>query len=139
MDTNKQGSPQTFKYFIQLLKLGKPSKWLFALALFLSLLETAAGLIVPLFTKILVDQIATAGIELKIVFLLLVVFIIQTVSGGFSFYLMTYIGETFVKNIRQKLWDHILDLPIPYFDQHQSGETMSRVTQDTNIIKALNH
>lgn len=43
MDTNKQGSPQTFKYFIQLLKLGKPSKWLFALALFLSLLETAAG------------------------------------------------------------------------------------------------
>src|SRR5699024_2457281 len=27
--------------------------------------------------------------------------------------------------------------PIPYFDQHQSGETMSRVTQDTNIIKAL--
>lgn len=137
MDTNKQGSPKTFKYFIQLLKLGKPSKWLFALALFLSLLETAAGLIVPLFTKILVDQIATAGIELKIVFLLLVVFIIQTVSGGFSFYLMTYIGETFVKNIRQKLWDHILDLPIPYFDQHQSGETMSRVTQDTNIIKAL--
>jgi ATP-binding cassette subfamily B protein AbcA/BmrA len=28
-------------------------------------------------------------------------------------------------------------LPIPFFDKHQSGETMSRITQDTNTLKML--
>lgn len=129
---NKSGSP-----FLQLIKIGKPSVWLLIIAFTLSLLETGASLIVPLFTKNLVDQVAKAGIEMSLIFLLLGAFIIQTISGGVSFYLMTYIGEQFVANIRKKLWNHILELPIPYFDKHQSGETMSRVTQDTNTIKML--
>ena len=50
---------------------------------------------------------------------------------------MTYIGEAIVASIRKRLWEQVLSLPIPFFDQHQSGETMSRVTQDTNIVKNL--
>ncbi|MED4460933.1 ABC transporter ATP-binding protein [Metabacillus fastidiosus] len=123
--------------FLSLIKLGKPSTLLIIIAIALSLFETIAGLLIPLFTRDIVDQISSAGIELSIIFLLLGVFIIQTVSGGFSYYLMTRIGETFVANIRERLWSKVLHLPIPYFDKHQSGETMSRVTQDTNTIKTL--
>ncbi|MGG3804187.1 ABC transporter ATP-binding protein [Metabacillus fastidiosus] len=123
--------------FLSLIKLGKPSTLLIIIAIALSLFETIAGLLIPLFTRDIVDQISSAGIELSIIFLLLGVFIIQTVSGGFSYYLMTRIGETFVANIREQLWSKVLHLPIPYFDKHQSGETMSRVTQDTNTIKTL--
>ncbi|MEC2075113.1 ABC transporter ATP-binding protein [Metabacillus fastidiosus] len=123
--------------FLSLIKLGKPSTLLIIIAIALSLFETIAGLLIPLFTRDIVDQISSAGIELSIIFLLLGVFIIQTVSGGFSYYLMTRIGETFVANIRERLWSRVLHLPIPYFDKHQSGETMSRVTQDTNTIKTL--
>lgn len=50
---------------------------------------------------------------------------------------MTYIGESIVASIRKRLWEQILFLPIPFFDKNQSGETMSRVTQDTNIVKNL--
>ncbi|GIN87175.1 multidrug ABC transporter permease [Heyndrickxia sporothermodurans] len=131
--TNKKSSSS----FLKLIKMGKPAVWVLAIAITLSLLETGASLVVPLFTKNLVDQVAKAGIEMSLIFLLLGAFIIQTISGGVSFYLMTYIGEQFVANIRKRLWDHILELPIPYFDKHQSGETMSRVTQDTNTIKML--
>ncbi|WP_313429892.1 ABC transporter ATP-binding protein [Siminovitchia terrae] len=123
--------------FIQLIKIGKPAIGVLGFAILLSLLETGASLIVPLFTKNLVDQVAKSGIEMSLILLLLGAFIIQTISGGVSFYLMSYIGEQFVSNIRKRLWDHILELPIPYFDKHQSGETMSRVTQDTNTVKVL--
>jgi len=49
--------------YFQLLKMGNPSKPLIAAALFLGLLETGAGLIVPLLTKNLIDQLSDGGID----------------------------------------------------------------------------
>lgn len=134
---NKEITSTNWKAFWQLLKEANPPKWIFILAIFLSLIETGAGLIVPLFTKALVDQLAASALEASLIILLAAAFIIQTVSSGFSFYFMTYIGEAIVASIRKRLWEQVLSLPIPFFDQHQSGETMSRVTQDTNIVKNL--
>ncbi|WP_057759990.1 ABC transporter ATP-binding protein [Cytobacillus praedii] len=134
---NKEITSANWRAFWQLLKEANPPKWIFILAIFLSLIETGAGLIVPLFTKSLVDQLAASALEASLIILLAAAFIIQTVSSGFSFYFMTYIGEAIVASIRKRLWEQVLSLPIPFFDQHQSGETMSRVTQDTNIVKNL--
>ncbi|WP_338782136.1 ABC transporter ATP-binding protein [Metabacillus sp. FJAT-52054] len=105
--------------------------------LFLSLLETGAGLIVPIFTKQLVDQAGAAALSTGMIFLLIGAFVLQSIGAGFSYYMLMYIGEVIVKGIREQLWGHILKLPVSYFDQHQSGETMSRITQDTNTIKTL--
>lgn len=137
METKNEINKGQFRQFLDLLKIGKPSKWVFLAAIILSLFETAAGLVVPLFTRNLIDVISTSGIEITMILLLIGAFIVQIISGGVSYYLMTYIGETFVSKIREKLWNQILGLPIPYFDRHQSGETMSRITQDTNTIKTL--
>lgn len=135
---NQTNSTSTnWKAFWQLLKEANPPKWIFILAIVLSLIETGAGLIVPLFTKNLVDQLAASTLETSLIILLASAFIIQTLASGFSFYFMTYIGESIVASIRKRLWEQILFLPIPFFDKHQSGETMSRVTQDTNIVKNL--
>lgn len=120
-----------------LLKGANVPKWIIIVALLLSILETAAGLVVPLFTANMVDQLATSRLELSLIALLGGAFIIQTIASGFSFYLMTYIGERMVASLRRKLWEHSIHLPIPFFDKHQSGETMSRITQDTNIVKTL--
>ncbi|MFO1442306.1 ABC transporter ATP-binding protein [Bacillus sp. Bva_UNVM-123] len=130
-------SSSNWKAFWQLLKDANPPKWIFILAIILSLIETGAGLIVPLFTRNLVDQLAASALETSLIILLAAAFIIQTISSGFSFYFMTYIGESIVASIRKRLWEHVLFLPIPFFDKNQSGETMSRVTQDTNIVKNL--
>ncbi len=134
-DRQQPGKP--FSSFLKLLRLGKPAKGIFAVGILFSLIEAASGLIVPLLTKQLVDVITASGWSLLPVLWLVAAFLLQTVSGGLSHYLMAYIGEGFVRNIREHLWDHILSLPIPYFDKHQSGETMSRITQDTNTVKAL--
>lgn len=125
------------KEFWSLMKGANPPKLIFFLAVFLGIVETGAGLVVPLFTRSLVDQLAQSALELSVILLLVLAFIAQTISSGFSYYLMTYIGEYIVASIRKRLWNHIIHLPIPYFDEHESGETMSRVSQDTTTVKTL--
>ncbi|RAK15096.1 ATP-binding cassette subfamily B protein AbcA/BmrA [Anoxybacillus vitaminiphilus] len=126
-----------WKTFWELIKSTNPPKWIFVTAITLSLIETGVGLIVPWFTKDLVDQIAASAIEPSIIILLAASFIVQTITSGFSYYFLTYIGEYVVAAIRKKLWNQVLLLPVPFFDKHQSGETMSRITQDTNTVKML--
>jgi len=123
--------------FFVLLKSEKLPIAMIVFVIGLSLLETGAALIVPLFTKGLVDQMSGNGIETGVIMLLLGAFIIQTVAGGFSYYFLMYIGENLVAGIRRKLWDHVLRLPVSFFDSNQSGETLSRITQDTNTIKTV--
>ncbi len=136
-EKSSQITKANWKTFWQLLKESNPPKLIFIIAITLSLFETGAGLIVPLFTKNLVDQLSVSSLETSVIILLAVAFIVQTISAGFSYYFMTYIGESIVASIRKRLWNQILFLPIPFFDKNQSGETMSRVTQDTNIVKNL--
>nr|WP_244532645.1 ABC transporter ATP-binding protein [Mesobacillus persicus] len=120
-----------------MIKDAKVPKWLLIIGITLSVIETAAGLIVPWFTKSLVDQLSVASLEPSVIAFLAVTFILQTAAGAFSYYFLAYMGEAVVASIRRKLWNQVLNLPIPYFDQHESGETMSRITQDTNIVKNL--
>ncbi|WP_339199959.1 ABC transporter ATP-binding protein [Aeribacillus pallidus] len=117
--------------------MANPPFWIFVAAIALSLLEAATGLVVPIFTRDLIDRFSTSSIETHLIFLLIAVFILQSTTSGFSYYLMSYIGEYIVAKIRSKLWNHVLYLPIPYFDRHESGELMSRITQDTYTVKSL--
>lgn len=133
----KKAEDRQLRAFLKLLKTHKPPLWLAALVLGLSIIETAAGLVVPIFTKQLVDAAGGAVFEPGMILLLVGAFLLQSVGGGFSYYMLMYIGEAIVKGIRSDLWEHVLKLPVSYFDRHQSGETMSRITQDTNTIKTL--
>ncbi|MEK3979950.1 ABC transporter ATP-binding protein [Psychrobacillus sp. FSL K6-2836] len=125
------------KGFFQLLKSLKWPVKITIIAIVLSLLSTVIGLIVPLVTKDLVDTLTTTAFNWKMIGVLLVVFLLQAISGGFSFYLLSYIGEFIVADLRKKLWSKVLHLPVPYYDQNESGETMSRITQDTTTLKSL--
>ncbi|MER2006985.1 MAG: ABC transporter ATP-binding protein [Psychrobacillus sp.] len=125
------------KNFFQLLKSLRWPVKIAVLAIILSLLSTVISLVVPLVTKTLVDSLTSTSFNWTLILLLLAVFILQAVFGGFSYYLLSYIGEFVVADLRNKLWSKVLHLPIPYYDRHESGETMSRITQDTSTLKSL--
>ncbi|TQR21508.1 ABC transporter ATP-binding protein [Psychrobacillus vulpis] len=125
------------KGFFQLLRSLRWPVKMTIIALVLSLLSTVIGLVVPLVTKDLVDTLTSTAFNWKMIMLLLVVFLLQAISGGFSFYLLSYIGEYIVADLRKKLWSKVLHLPVTYYDQNESGETMSRITQDTSTLKSL--
>lgn len=133
---NSHGQGQ-WQEFLRMLRSAVPGKGLFAAAIILSVLEAGGGLIVPLFTRDLIDQFAASGLDIGVIIWLIAAFFVQAAAGGFSYYFMTYIGEMFVRNVRSRLWNHILKLKVSYFDKHESGELISRVTQDTNTLKTL--
>lgn len=125
------------KRFLDLIDVKSLPKSLIGLVLALSLVSTLAGLVVPWFTKNIIDVMTVKALDLKTIVILLVAFVVQSVAAGFSTYMLAYLGEMVVSNLRKRLWHQTLLLPITYFDQNRSGETISRINNDTAVIKSL--
>ena len=48
---------------------------------------------------------------------------------------LAYIGQDFMHKTRCKIFSHMEDLPVRYFDQHQKGEIMTIYTNDVDTIR----
>jgi ATP-binding cassette subfamily B protein AbcA/BmrA len=130
-------SREHWRSFGRLLIGAHPPKLLLAVIFVLSLFETGAGLIVPWMTKDLVDVLSTSSLQKTTIFMLIGAFLLQAVSAGVSYYLLAYLGQRVVADLRTRLWDKMLALPVSYFDRNRTGETVSRITNDTFTIKEL--
>jgi len=52
-------------------------------------------------------------------------------------YMMNHVGENIIRLLRNRLYDHIQDLPLAFFHREKTGVLMSRITNDVNIVKAM--
>ncbi|MGG4221481.1 ABC transporter ATP-binding protein [Paenibacillus jamilae] len=123
--------------FIKLIVSAHPPKAILTIALILTLIQTIAGLIVPMMTKGLIDGLTFSSLNRMVIIGLIGAFVLQAVASAVSIYMLNYAGHKIVANLRKRLWHKILSLPIPYFDRNRSGDTMSRVTNDTSLIMNL--
>lgn len=114
-------------------KVDWPKKLVFT-AMTLSILGSLSGLLVPLFTGKLVDTFNAESLDLKMVWLFIGVFLVNAVLSGIGTYLLSKIGEKTIYSIREKLWKHLINLKMSFFDKNESGQLMSRITDDTNVI-----
>lgn len=121
----------------KLIREANPPRWMLVIAVVLGIIETAFGLAVPLLTMNVINSFADGGMSLLSLILVGFALLLQAAMSGVAFYMMTAIGGKVVAAIRERIWNHVLFLRLPYFDKHESGETMSRITQDTNVIKEL--
>ncbi|WP_089153375.1 ABC transporter ATP-binding protein [Paenibacillus rubinfantis] len=125
------------KAFFRLLRETKPPLPLFAVAIVLSLLSTLVSLVIPMFTKNLVDGFSLSSISGMQIVWIGAAFIGMSVASGLSIFLLNYTGQRMVASLRDRLWKKLLRLPVSYFDNHRTGESVSRMTNDTGIIKSL--
>src|SRR5690625_973152 len=137
METREKKEYVNWRKFIDLVKQTKPSLWMIAIAVTMSLITTAVGLLIPLFTRNLVDHFSMASLKTSTVLLLVIAFILQAIAGGLSIYLLNYVGQNVVSQLRKRLWKKFLLLPVPFYDKNRSGEMSSRMTNDTAIIRGL--
>ncbi len=121
----------------KLIRDTQPSKPLVAVAIAMSIIGTISGLIVPFFTKNLVDQLSTSALSSGVIALLIAAFVVQAIFSGLSMYLLLYIGETVVARLRERLMKKVLSLQVSYFDRNLVGDTTSRIVNDTGVIKDL--
>lgn len=118
-----------------LINRSQVAKGQLAFLFIISLVEVAAGLAVPLLTMKLINQISDAGFTIMSLLPVIAILIVQALLSAIAFYMMRRLGEKVVANLRTEVWEHMLHLRLSYYDAHESGETMSRITQDTNVVK----
>lgn len=125
------------KRFIGLIMETNPPKMMLSIAVILSVITTLVSLTIPLFTKNMVNGFSLGSLSTGQIVWMAAVFIAQVVSGGVSVYLLHYSGNKIVSSIRERLWSKLLRLPVPYYDNKSSGDTISRLTNDTALLKGL--
>lgn len=120
-----------------LLNLLKKIHWPKKVMLFgviLSILSSLLSLILPIFAKYLVDNFKANRIEKIDIAVFIIVFILSNVINGFSIYLLSKMSEEIIYSIKTKLWNHMINLKISFFDNTNVGDLMSSITEDTSVI-----
>ena len=125
------------KQFFSLMLSTNIPKTMLIIGLITSIITTLAGLVVPLLTKNLVDGFSVSTLSTPLLIAIGAAFIFQALISGLSLYLLTAVGQKIVASLREKMWLKLLRLPVPFFDKRASGSVVSRVVNDTNIVKDL--
>ena len=68
--------------------------------------------------------------------LILFIFLMKGLCSWWNTYLMSYVGNKITIDLRQRLYSHIQDLSLSYFDKTQTGILMSHITNDVSVIQS---
>ncbi|WP_214782623.1 MULTISPECIES: ABC transporter ATP-binding protein [unclassified Exiguobacterium] len=127
----------TWKTFFQLFKIANPPKGLFVGAILISLLQAVASLAIPLILQRVVDRWSSDLLTPEWIAYFLFAFLVQVITSALSIYWLHIVGQRVVANLRTTLWDHLIKLPIPFYDGIKSGELVSRLNNDTTTLQQL--
>jgi ATP-binding cassette, subfamily B, bacterial AbcA/BmrA len=125
------------KPFISLIQATKIPKLALIFGLIGSIITMIVGLSIPLLTRELVDGFSVEALSVTLIIIIFVVFVLQAVVDGISTYLLALVGQRIVASLRERMWFKLIRLPVSYFDKQASGESVSRVVNDTGIVKNL--
>lgn len=70
----------------------------------------------------------------RLILILLGIFLGSSIISAVTGYVMLGISQRLIRDIRSNLFRHIQSLSMDYHDEHESGDLMSRLTNDTNTI-----
>jgi len=66
--------------------------------------------------------------------LLILIFVVRTIGSFVSGYGMSWIGRNLILTIRNEIFNKMLKLPDAYFDQNETGKTVSKFIYDTEQV-----
>lgn len=106
------------------------------------LLQTSAGLLMPIITMQIIDRVIPSGVEgfplLNLLILgWLALALAENVLGVLQQYLFTYANQGVFHDFRTKMFKHIQQLPLSYFESNQTGSIMSRIISDVGALAGV--
>jgi ATP-binding cassette subfamily B protein len=126
--------------FSRLLPFVSPFLRRLVLVFCLSLFGTILGLLWPLFTKILIDDVLLAK-NLHLLFVLSGVMVVTTVLGyglgALNRYLYTQITARILFALRQHLFAHLQGLSLRFHTHAKVGDLLSRLNTDISEVQAV--
>lgn len=126
----------------RLVQYGRPYQWQFAGAFALLLLATAIEMTAPWLMKIILDDYVAPGKNdlTELVWLtsaLLMTFITSSALQYAQNVVFQVNALKVVHDIRSMLFTHVLKLPIRYFDNEPTGRLVSRITNDSEVLRQM--
>lgn len=115
-----------------------PYKKLLILSVVFMLFVALSNLVVPWIIKDVIDQVLEQK-DLRMLYLvivaILVTFFIRALTTFGHRYLMGYIGQAVIMDIRNVLYHHLQVLSISYYDRRRTGDIMSNLTNDIAALQ----
>ena len=118
----------------------RPYKVTLALAAAALVLASLAQLTFPIALRYLIDGGLLTNDAGNIDKYFLGIFVVAMAFGLFSafrFYLVTWLGERVVADLRNAVYGHIVRLDPTFFEVTKTGEVLSRLTTDTTLIQSI--
>ena len=109
------------------------------LAIVCIVFAAAANLYVPWIIKDMIDKVLAEKDVMMLNFIAVGIVVVFFFRGIFYYgqsYLVSFIGERVVIDIREVLFRKFQRMPLAYFDKHQTGETMSYLTNDVTAMQS---
>ncbi len=120
----------------------RPHKLLFSLDMGASLLVALSGIVYPVVTRTMLnDLIPNRQYRMIVIYglTLLVIYLVRMWLNFFIQYKGHMMGTQMQAAMRSDLFTHLEKLPFSFFDQHETGKIMSRMTTDLFDITELAH
>lgn len=120
----------------------KPYKRLFALDMGASLLVSVIGIVYPVVTREMLNNLIPNREYAMILFaglLLLGLYLIRMFLRFFIQYQGHMMGVQMQAQMRREMFSHLEALPYSFYDTHETGKIMSRMTNDLMDISELAH
>ncbi|KAN0022163.1 hypothetical protein ACTFIU_004332 [Dictyostelium citrinum] len=123
----------------EVISLGKPESKILGLALFLSFIDVALGLAVPLVAANIFDYLyagETGKISTTILTFALIIIgmiIVQFLSG----ILLALAGHRIIARLRRDMFASLLKQDMAFFNERKTGELMSRLASDVSSVRSI--
>lgn len=117
-----------------------PYKLRIGLAFLALLIAAGATLAMPAAIRQVIDQGLSSEQAASINQYFLALFFLAALLAVFSalrFYLVSWLGERVVADIRASVYQHVLKLSPTFFEVTRTGEVLSRLTTDTTLIQSV--
>lgn len=122
----------------RLLTFIKPYKTRLVFAVICMALSGASNVVVPWLIKDVIDKVLANKDIYTLNLIVIGILVLFLLRGVFYFgerYLMSFVGQKIVNDIREKLYRHLQTLSLSYFDKHKTGNIMSNLTNDVTALQ----
>ena len=133
---------QTRKTLIRLWGYLFEHKLMLLTAFILTIISNLLALLGPTLCGSAIDAIGTKAGAVdfnKVIFYCILMIVFYIVSSVLSYalsVLMIHFSQRIVFRMRQDVFDHLSELPVGYFDRHQTGDIVSRISYDIDVVNA---
>jgi len=130
------------KNVIRLLKLAKPYWGYLIIAMAALVIYTGCQLAAPSIVRQLVSLIQNGDSNmaykaLQFALFLCVIYLVQGVCQFLRSYFTHFAAWNFVSDMRVRMYNHLQKLSLKYYHDKQTGQLMSRTTNDTAMLETL--